>query len=206
MLLALMNNFIRSDRQVRQEVWDREGNRGYELAGMTVGIIGYGNMGMSFARKVSCLECNVLAYDKYKACYGDKFAVMSGMDRIFEEADVLSLHIPLTAETRFLVDDDLLSRFKKPIYLINTARGEIVSLSAVLDGLESGRLRGAALDVLENEKLSTMTGEQRTVFAALAKRDDVIFTPHVGGWTFESYVRINEVLTAKLADTIRLLS
>jgi D-3-phosphoglycerate dehydrogenase len=206
MLLALMNNFIRADRQVRQGTWDREGNRGYELAGMTVGLIGYGHMGMSFARKLSGMSCNVLAYDKYKVNYSDKFCIPSGMDRICAEADVLSLHIPLTDETRLMVDDDFFNRFEKPIYFINAARGEIVRLSAVLKALKAGKLRGAALDVLENEKFGTLNETQQNTLKSLGERDDVLFTPHIGGWTFESYVRINEVLTSKLANIIRQLS
>jgi len=206
MLLAVMNNFIRADRQVRNGIWDREGNRGYELGGLTVGLIGYGHMGMCFARKLSGMECNVLAFDKYKDNYGDRFCTPSGMERIFAEADVLSLHVPLTDETRFMVDDAFIAQFARPIYFINAARGEIARLSAIRNALESGKLRGAALDVLENEKPDTLTDAQQEVMQALRKRDDILFTPHVGGWTFESYVRINEVLTAKLADFIRQLS
>jgi D-3-phosphoglycerate dehydrogenase len=206
MLLSLMNNFIRADRQVKEGIWDREGNRGAELAGKTVALIGYGHMGTSFARKLYSMECKVLAYDKYKDNYTDKFCTQSGMDRIYEEADILSLHVPLTEETRFMIDDTFFPRFEKPIYFINAARGEIVLLSAVLKGLEEGYLRGAGLDVLENEKFKTLTTTQAEVVKDLSARDDVMFTPHVGGWTFESYVRINEVLTSKLADFIRQLS
>ena len=161
---------------------------------------------MSFARKLSGMSCNVLAYDKYKDNYSDKYGIASGMDRICAEADVLSLHIPLTDETRLMVDDDFFNRFRKPLFFVNAARGEIVRLSAVLKGLEDGKIRGAALDLLENEKFATLTEDQKEVLNKLSARDDVLFTPHVGGWTFESYVRINEVLTSKLAGIIRQLS
>ncbi len=206
MLLMLLNNLARANREVRQMIWDREGNRGHELAGKTVAIIGYGNMGMMFARKLSGMECNVLAYDKYKPNYADRYCTISGMDRILKEADILSLHIPLTGETRGIVADEFIASFSKPIYLLNTARGEIVCLSSVLKGLKSGKIIGAALDVLENEKLKTLSDEQEKVFRELTERDDVLLSPHVGGWTFESYVRINEVLTSKLANLLPLLS
>ena len=199
MLLSLFNHLRRADAEVRQETWDREGNRGHELKGKTVGIIGYGNMGMSFARKLSGMSCKVLAFDKYKKHYSDKYAIASGMDRIFAEADVLSLHVPLTEETRFMIDVEFFAKFAKPIYFLNTARGEIVRLSVLANSLKRGLLIGAGLDVIENEKLQTLTPEQREAFKFLAKRNDVLFSPHVGGWSFESYVRINEVLVSKLA-------
>jgi D-3-phosphoglycerate dehydrogenase len=198
MLLSLLNNLRKSDREVRSFTWDREGNRGHELQGKTVGLIGYGNMGMSFARKLSGMSCKVLAFDKYKTNYSDKFAIASGMDRIFAEAEILSLHVPLTEETRFMIDVDFFKKFKHPIYFINTARGGIVRLVALAEAFRRGLLVGAGLDVMENEKLATFTDEQRKAFDFLASRDDVLFSPHVGGWTFESYVRINEVLVSKL--------
>lgn len=200
MLLSLMNHLRQADTEVRQETWDREGNRGHELQGKTVGLIGYGNMGMSFARKLSGMSCKVLAYDKYKKHYSDKFALASGMDRIFDEADIISLHVPLTEETRFMIDEEFFAKFSRPIYFLNSARGEIVRLSALAASLKRGLLVGAGLDVLENEKLQTLTAEQEKAFRYLTKRNDVLFTPHVGGWSFESYVRINEVLVSKLAE------
>jgi D-3-phosphoglycerate dehydrogenase len=120
------------------------------------------------------------------------------MQAIFEEADVLSLHIPLTDETRMLVDIDYLKRFKKPIILINTARGEIVSLSAIAQALGEGALRGAALDVIENEKLDRLTPSQNEAFDSLRERFNVIFTPHIAGWTYESHVKINVALVQKI--------
>jgi D-3-phosphoglycerate dehydrogenase len=200
MLLALMNHLRKADLEVRNMTWDREGNRGYELNKKTVALLGYGNMGMTFARKLSGLSCKVLAYDKYKANYGDKFARESSMDYIYEKADVLSVHVPLTEETRFMIDETFFDRFHKPVYFLNTARGEIVRLSALVNSLKKGSVSGAALDVLENEKLATLTDEQRKAFDFLRSREDVLFSPHVGGWSFESYVRINEVLVSKLTD------
>lgn len=201
-LLALLINLLRADREVRQGIWDREGNRGYELGSLTVGIIGYGNNGQATARRLSGFGCRVLAYDKYRKHYGDAFATESSLAVIMAEADVISLHIPLTTDTRHLINDGFVAQMAKPFYLINIARGEIVSLSAVVNGLESGKIRGACLDVLENEKLKTLTPDQQTAFDYLRGSDRVVLTPHIAGWTHESYVRINEVLVQQLKGVL----
>ncbi len=198
MLLALLTNLLRADRDVRQGIWDREGNRGYELGSLTVGLIGYGNNGQATARRLSGFGCRVLAYDKFRTDYSDPFAQETLLRQLMVEADVVSLHIPLTTDTRHLVDDAFIEQMARPFYLINIARGEIVSLSAVVNGLESGKIRGACLDVLENEKLKTLTPEQQTAFDYLRGSDKVVLTPHIAGWTHESYVRINEVLVEQL--------
>jgi D-3-phosphoglycerate dehydrogenase len=198
MLLVLLANILKADREVRQGIWDREGNRGYELGSLTVGIVGYGNNGRATARRLSGFGCRVLAYDKFLTNYGDEFAQEATMEQLMTEADVLSLHIPLTNETRMLINDSFIETLAKPVYLINIARGEIASLSAIVRGLESGKIRGACLDVLENEKLNKLTPEQQTAFDYLRQSDKVILTPHVAGWTHESYVRINEVLVRQL--------
>lgn len=198
MLLCLLANILKADQEVRQGIWDREGNRGYELGSMTVGLIGYGNNGQATARRLSGFGCKVLAYDKYRTDYSDAWAQEATMEQIMAEADVLSLHIPLTAETKNLINDEFIGRFAKPFYLINASRGEVASLSAIVQGLESGKLRGACLDVLENEKLSKLTPEQQTAFDYLRQSPKTILTPHIAGWTHESYVRINEVLVRQL--------
>ncbi len=199
MLLCLFNKLHLADRQVREGTWDREGNRGVELMGKTVGIIGYGNTGREFARRVRAFGCPVLAYDKYRQGYGDAFAEASTLEAIFERADVLSLHVPLTPETLGWVDETFLGRFRKSIYLVNTARGEIVPLAGLVAALGSGKVHGACLDVLENEKLAALNPAQRIAFDALAASDRVLFTPHVAGWTHESYRKINLVLVEKVA-------
>ncbi|GAB3254690.1 2-hydroxyacid dehydrogenase [Larkinella harenae] len=200
MLLGLLANIAKGDREVRQGIWDREGNRGYELGSMTVGIIGFGNNGRATARRLSGFGCRVLCYDKYLTHYGGAYAQEAELEQIMQEADVLSLHIPLTSETRTMVGDLFIERFEKPFYLVNIARGEIVSLAALVRGLESGKVRGACLDVLENEKLTQLSPEQQTAFDYLRNSDKVLLTPHVGGWTHESYVRINEVLVRQLTQ------
>ena len=198
MLLALLTNILKADREVRQGIWDREGNRGYELGNLTVGIIGYGNNGRATARRLSGFGCRILAYDKFLTNYGDAFAVEASMEQLIAEADVLSLHLPLTSDTRLLIDDAFIEQVKKPFYLINIARGEITSLAALVRGLERGKVRGACLDVLENEKLTKLTPDQQTAFNYLRQSDRVVLTPHIAGWTHESYVRINEVLVQQL--------
>ncbi|WP_316737755.1 2-hydroxyacid dehydrogenase [Pedobacter aquatilis] len=196
LLLSLMNNFRRADIEIRNGIWDREGNRGYELKGKKVGIIGYGFMGQSFAKKLAGFGVDVMAYDKYKTGFSDDFAREVSMEEIVKHADVLSLHIPLTTETKQMVDDEYFFHFKKPIFFINTARGEIVKVSATLNAIKSGKIVGAGLDVLETEKFPAL-GEQ-SWFNDLKSNDKVILTPHVGGWTFDSYRKISEVLAEKL--------
>lgn len=198
MLLTLFNKIIQADTQVRNKIWDREGNRGEELMGKTVGIIGYGNMGQAFARRLSGFGVKVLAYDKYRVSYSDAFAEQATMEEIFQEADILSLHIPLTAESRFMIDVSYLNRFKKNIFLINTARGEIIKLETLATCLENGKIRGAVMDVLENEKLKSYSPAQDQMFERLVQSDKIIFTPHVAGWTFQSYEKINQVLVEKI--------
>ncbi|TKC13141.1 phosphoglycerate dehydrogenase [Pedobacter polaris] len=198
LLLSLMNNFRNADNEIRTGVWDREGNRGYELKGKTVGIIGYGFMGQKMAQKLAGFEVNVIAYDKYKTGFTNEFAREVSMEEIVKHSDVLSLHVPLTKETRQMVNDEYFYHFKKPIFFINTARGEIVNTSAVLANIKKGKILGAGLDVLETEKFPAL-GEQDW-YGDLKTSGKLILTPHVGGWTFDSYRKISEVLAQKLAE------
>jgi D-3-phosphoglycerate dehydrogenase len=193
-LLSLAHKLHTSDTEVRHGLWEREGNRGFELKGKTIGIIGYGNMGKAVASRLSSFGMNILAYDKY-APSADYPATM---EQIFEQADILSLHIPLTSETRGLVSADFLDSFKKPILLINSSRGPIAPLEPLLHGLRSGKIKGLALDVLPNEKLSTWSPVEKELFAEIAAYPATIFSPHVAGWTTESYYKINEVLLEKI--------
>lgn len=197
LLLSLMNNFRNADIQIRNGIWDREGNRGYELKGKTVGIIGYGFMGKSFARKLAGFDVNVIAYDKYKTGFSDAYAKEVSMEEIVKYSDVLSLHIPLTSETRQMVNEEYLFHFRKPIFFINTARGEVVNTQAVLSAIQNHQIIGAGLDVLETEKFPALAAQDW--YAELKSSGKLILTPHVGGWTFESYRKISEVLAEKLS-------
>ncbi|MES2454073.1 MAG: 2-hydroxyacid dehydrogenase [Bacteroidota bacterium] len=196
MLLSLMNNFRKADEEIRNGIWDREGNRGYELKGKTVGIIGYGHMGRSFAKRLAGFGVTTIAYDKYKTGFSDEYAREVSMEEIVRQSEVLSLHIPLTAETRQMIDDEYFFHFRKPIFFINTARGEIVSVKAVLNAIKANKILGAGLDVLQTEKFPALNEQEW--FEELKKSDKVLLTPHVGGWTFDSYRKISEVLAEKL--------
>lgn len=197
MLLSLMNNFNRSDAEIRDGVWKREANRGYELKGKTVGIIGYGFMGGSFARKLAGFSVNVIAYDKYKTGFSDQYVREVSMEEMVKQTDVVSFHIPLTPETNGMVDDEYLFHFRKPIFLLNTSRGKVVKVQAVLNAIKQGKIFGAGLDVLEVEKFPAL-GEQ-TWYEELKQSGKVLLTPHVAGWTFDSYRRISEVMAEKLS-------
>ncbi len=198
LLLNLMNKINLADAEVRNGIWKREANRGHELKGKTVGIIGYGFMGKSFAKKLSGFGVNVIAYDKYKTGFSDQYAREVSMEEIVKHSDVISFHVPLTSETNGLVNDEYLFHFKKPIFLLNTSRGKVVKTQAVLNAIKQGKILGAGLDVLEVEKFPAL-GEQ-SWFDELRQSDKVILTPHVAGWTFDSYRRISEVMAEKLSQ------
>ena len=197
-LLALFNHVIKADSEVRKGIWDREGNRGHELKGKTVGIMGYGNMGSQFAKRLKGFGVRVMAYDKYKLGFGSDEVEEVIWEKVKAEADVLSLHIPLTSETRNFFTYEELKSFSKPFWLINTARGEVISFEVLNRALDEGILKGAVLDVLENEKFKKFTDKQKEEFERLTARDNVIFSPHVAGWTFESYEKINKVLVKRI--------
>jgi len=196
MLLSLLNNLKTGDQQIRDGIWDREANRGWELKGKTVAIIGYGNNGKSFAQKLFGFEVKVIAYDKYKTGFSDKYAEEVSMEQVVKFADVLSFHIPLTRETRRLFNEEYLFHFKKPIILLNASRGEIVDTHALVGGLKNGKISAAGLDVLEVEKFPALA--EQPWFNALKGSNRVILSPHVAGWSVESYRRISEVLAEKL--------
>jgi D-3-phosphoglycerate dehydrogenase len=199
-LLALLHKLTRADRHVRGGGWDREGHRGMELEARTVGIIGFGNMGRAFAHCLRGFGCRVLAYDKYTSGFAGEYGVEEcSLDEIREAADVVSLHVPLTAETRGMVDAGWLAEFAQPFFLLNTARGEAVNTQAVLDALDSGQLAGAALDVLEFEtrSLEGLAGRPG-MLQRLLEHPRTVLSPHVAGWSVESYFKLSDVLADKI--------
>jgi len=202
-LLSLFNNVIKADSEVRKGIWDREGNRGHELMGKTVGIFGYGNMGKSFAKRLVGFGVRILAYDKYKLDFATDQVQEVMWEKVKAEADILSIHVPLTPETRDFFTLKELESFGKPFWLINTARGEVISFETLNAALDRGILRGAVLDVLENEKFQKFSPGQKAEFEKLAARENVIFSPHVAGWTFESYEKINKVLVKKIKKAFK---
>ncbi len=200
MLLTLANNLLRADREVRQLVWRREANRGFELSGKTIGIIGFGHTGSQFAQKLAGMGMTVLAFDKYKTGYtaGLPWVREANMADIEQHADIISLHLPLTAETKHLVDQPFIDRCKPGFILINTSRGSCIRTEAVIAALESGRIGGACLDVFENEKPATFTTAERRLYARLYALENVVLSPHIAGWTHESKRRLAEVLLEKI--------
>ena len=202
MLLAFANNLCTANADVRNKMWRREELRGWELMGKTIGIVGFGFTGTAFAKRLSGFDVKVLAYDKYRKDFAKEMPHVneSSMEIIFEEADILSVHLPLTEETKGLVNDEFLEKFKKPIVLINTARGEIVLTKSLLNALDSGKLIGACLDVFENEKPKTYTGEQEILFAKLFERPNVLLSPHIAGWTHESKRRLSQLLLQRILN------
>ncbi len=198
LLLNLIRNQSRSDREVRNGSWKRNENRGYELSGLTLGIVGYGNTGASAARLLTSLGMKVLAYDKYRYDIDSEWATACDMQQIREQADIVSLHLPLTPETTGLVDDEWIESFKKPIWLINTARGPITPLAVLIRQFGSGRLRGVALDVLPKEPLVNYTEVEQRELEQLCSFENVVLTPHVAGYTQESPERMARVLLEKL--------
>jgi D-3-phosphoglycerate dehydrogenase len=200
MLLCLMNNLHRAHEQVKQKKWLREENRGIELFGKVVGIIGFGNTGESFAQALKGFSPVILAYDKYRKNLGKELVNESELDEIFEKADVVSLHLPLTPETIHYADNRFFSQFKKPIWFINTSRGACVNSADLLSAISGGQVLGAALDVLENEKFESYSAEENVLFDALVNTGKVLFTPHIAGWTHESKRKIAEVLLSKIAS------
>lgn len=206
MLLSLFNNLNKADKEVRSGIWDREGNRGVELDGKTVAIIGFGNNGQAFARKLSGFDVRVLAYDKYKTGFSLGQVEESDLETIYKEADVVSFHIPQNEETMYWADEAFFNKFKKPIYLINLSRGKIVQTSDLLSTIDSGKVLGACLDVLEFEKASFENmfedGKMPETFRKLIASEKVILSPHVGGWTHESYFLLSDVLADKILSEI----
>jgi D-3-phosphoglycerate dehydrogenase / 2-oxoglutarate reductase len=202
MLLALANNLCRADREVRQNIWQREANRGWELSGKTIGIIGCGHTGSQFIKKLVGLDMKVLVYDKYlPAGYASAWSwaqEVSNLAAIQQEADIISLHLPLTPETHHLVQRDFIAQCRPGFVLINTSRGTCVHTNDLTDALESGYIRGACLDVFENEKPATRTPDEQSCYDRLHRMDQVILAPHIAGWTHESKQKMAEVLLEKI--------
>lgn len=205
-LLSLMNNILRADKEIRQGLWRRDANWGTELMGKTVGIIGYGYMGEAFTKRLQGFEVTILAHDKYKTGFGNGYITEATVQDIYAHADVVSLHLPLTDETQYYASKTFFNSFAKPIYFLNTARGNNVDTLALVDALKEGKVRGAALDVTEYESFSFEALSQADLpapFKYLANSDNVILTPHIAGWTNESYEKHSIVLTEKILDLYR---
>ncbi len=201
MLLMLFNNLKKGDAEVRRGLWLREENRGIEIEGKTVGIIGYGHMGSAFAEKISGFGARVIAYDKYKSGFSGRFVAEVSLEDIFGQTDILSLHVPLTEETLFMVNREFLEKFKKNIWVINTSRGKVLKTADLVTALKSGKVKGACLDVLEYEGLSFENLDalaRPRAFSELVKMENVILSPHVAGWTHESNRKLAATIVRKV--------
>jgi len=205
MLLSLLNNIPKGNSEVRKLQWNREENRGIELGGKTIGIIGYGNTGKAFAKKLSGFSCDVLTYDRYVENAGDENARQVELSDIFEQSDIVSIHIPYNQENHYFIDQTFLSSFKKNIYLINTSRGKVLNSADLVTSLKNGKVKGACLDVLEYEKHSFESVDFESIpenLRFLITSDRVILTPHVAGWTEESYYKLSMVLYDQISSKV----
>ncbi len=206
MLLMLLNNLKRADNEVRQGIWKRAENRGYEIKGKTVGIIGYGNMGSEFAKRLQGFGCNILVYDKYKTNFANEYITEASLTQIYSEADIISIHIPLTDETTYFINNEFINSFKKNIYIINTARGKCLNTADLVKHLKAGKVLGACLDVLEYETISFENIDATSLpepMQYLLKSEQVILTPHIAGWTHESNYKISKIIAEKMIAVLK---
>lgn len=198
MLLILTNRLFIASEEVKNGIWKREENRGDELLGKTVGLIGYGNMGKATAKRFSGFGCKVIFHDILPDL-SDEFATQVSLRQLKEQADILSLHIPLTEQTRYLIDEKFISEMKKDFYFVNTARGKNVKTKDLVEAIKSGKVKGAALDVLEFEKSSFENLEvQNEVLEFLINSEKTILTPHIAGWTVQSKEKLAQVIVDKI--------
>jgi D-3-phosphoglycerate dehydrogenase / 2-oxoglutarate reductase len=200
LMFCLLNNIVVANREVRREDWQREKNRGVEIKGKTIGIIGMGHMGIAFAEKLSPWRLDVLTYDKYRERLPRSVRNVRKveLEELCEKSDIISLHLPLTDETKEMIDKNFLKKCKDGIFILNTSRGSIIKTQDLIDCLHSGKVRGAALDVFENEKPETYSEVERHMYQQLFAMDNVVLTPHIAGWTHESLTLIAEVLLSKI--------
>jgi len=200
MLLSLSNKIIRADKQVRKRIWNREENRGFELGGKTIGIVGLGNTGRAMSRKLSCWGLEIIYSDPYVRDIPADLSYLKAvkLEELAEMSDIISLHVQLTDETRHLVNDAFIDRCRDGTILVNSSRGAVVDSHALVNALENKKLAGACLDVFENEKPSSFSDEENKLYDRLYAMENVVLSPHVAGWTHESLKRIAEIMLEKL--------
>ena len=199
MLLSLMNNIIKSSREIKEGKWIRDENRGLEISGKTIGIIGYGNTGTAFAKILSGFDVTMLGYDTNKMGFGGKFIREAELDQICRYADIISFHVPLSDDTLHMADDAFFDKLKNKPFIINTSRGNVIDTTALIKALKENKISGAALDVLENEKLESLSKIEKEQLEYLLQQSNVLITPHIAGYSKEAYLKMSEVLVAKLS-------
>ncbi|TVQ76936.1 MAG: hypothetical protein EA358_08000 [Flavobacteriales bacterium] len=202
LLLSMMRHMPKFSDEVRKGIWKREENRGFELRGKKVGIIGYGNTGSAFARLLGGFNIEVLAYDAYRTNFSDAHIREVALSEILENADVISLHIPLTKETKGIADADFFSKIKRPVYFINTARGPLIDPEALLQALKKGSVIRAALDVLPFEKSSFEQLDQHPLLETFISHPDIVVSPHIAGWTHEANDKTADWLIHRMHDIL----
>ena len=198
MLLSLMNNINKASREIKEGKWLRDINRGEELTGKTVGIIGYGNTGANFAKLLQSFGVTVLVYDKYKFGFSKDYIHEASLEQVLRYSNVISMHLPLTEETYHFANEDFFNALEMKPYFINTSRGPIHDTVALINALEKGQIKGAALDVLENEQLQTYSTEENIQLNKLLGNENVIITPHIAGYSIEAFEKMSIVVLGKL--------
>ena len=198
LLLNLMNNISKSREELRRDTWVREENRGTELSGKTVGIVGYGNTGEAFTKLLSAFDVTVLACDKYKFGFGAGSVKEANFEQLCRYADIISFHVPLTEETQYMADEPFFASLKQRPYIINTSRGKVIKTTALIKALKESSIRGAALDVLENEKINSLDQTEKEQFHFLVNQTNVIMTPHIAGYSHEAFYKMSRILLEKL--------
>ncbi len=198
MLLSLMNNIGKSAAEVKKGIWKRDANRGIELTGKTVGLVGFGNTGQAFAKLLQAFDVTILAYDKYKENFGSKKVREANIEHICRYADIISFHVPLTDETRHMAGVDFFNELKQKPFIINTSRGSVIHTSELINALKKDLISGAALDVLENENLGQQTDEEKAGLDYLLQQENVLITPHIAGYSHEAFLKMSQVILKKL--------
>ena len=200
MILNLLNNINKSNSEIRRNIWNRKNNTGSELSNKVIGIIGYGNCGKAFAKILKGFGCTILAYDKYVSEYKEKWVKKVSLKDIYENANVLSLHIPLNEETHYFINEKIINNFKNPFYLINTSRGKCVNTSSIINGIKNKKIIGACLDVFEEEKESfnKLNKKESVNMTILKNLKNVVLTPHIAGLTIESYKKNSQIMFKKI--------
>lgn len=206
MLLMLLNHLKKADAEVRHGIWLRAENRGTEISGKTVGIIGFGQMGTAFAEKLRGFGCTILAHDKYKNNFGTDSSKEASLNEIYEQVDIVSLHLPLTDETTYYANTEFFANFKKPIYFLNTARGKCTDTAALVKALQDKKVLGACIDVLEYESLSFEALDTTSLpvpMQYLLKAENVVLSPHIAGWTHESNYKMSKGIAEKMIKVLK---